>query len=425
MNELGANLLLGAGVLVCLGLHLGLSVALASASGLSHIALQRLGNEYGDKFVFVQGLAEPTSTHRLAASILRPVALLAAAVFGGLLSVRFESGFSWPAVVALAALVGTVLADHLVARGIAEWKPKAALRGTAWIIRLARVLLYPLVVPLGVWLGWCGSNGQSEEQREEEQDIEVEALIEVGEREGLLEADESRMVRGIVDLDETVVRELMTPRTEIVGLDVRTTVREARRVFLEAGHSRLPAYDGSIDNIVGILHSRDLFRAWDAADDEGVVEGYARRAPFVPESLSARELLHEMRRRTHMAVVVDEYGGVAGLVTLEDLLEEIVGDIRDEHDAEEMTMRAEPNGVWVVPAVVHVKEIEQVFEIEFEDRDFDTVGGMVVSAFGRVPVVGETLSTNGIDVEVLEADRKRVQLVRLSAHSEACEESSQ
>ncbi len=424
MNGIAVTLALAGGTLICLILHFGLSVALAAAAGLSHVALQRLGNEYGEKFAFVQGLGEPTSTHRLAASLLRPLALLSAVVLGGFLTAQTGAAPSWPWVIALAALAGTLVADHVLARGIAEWKPRAALRATAWIIRMARILLYPLVVPLSAWLDWCGANGQTDVQREEDQDEEVEALIEVGEREGLLEAEESRMVRGIVDLDETVVRELMTPRTEIVGLDVSTTVRGARRLFLEAGHSRLPAFDGTVDNIVGILHSRDLFRAWDAGDDDDVIERYVRRAPFVPESLSAAELLREMRRRMHMAVVVDEYGGVAGLVTLEDLLEEIVGDIRDEHEPEEVLMRAESNGSWIVNAVVHVKEIEQVFDVEFENRDFDTVGGMVVSAFGRVPLVGDRLETNGLDVEVLEADRKRVQRVRLSARKGLREESS-
>ncbi len=422
MNELVATSLLGFSTLLLLALHFGLSVALASAAGLSHVALQRMGNEYGERLAFVQGLSEPTSTHRVAASLLRPVALLGAVILGGFLAARLEAALSWPWVIAIAALVGIVVADHLVARGLAEWKPKAALRSTAWVLRLSHLIAYPLAAPTAAWLAWCGSNGQTEEEREEEQEEEVEALIEVGEREGLLEADESRMVRGIVDLDETVVRELMTPRTEIVAVNIETSVPEARRVFLEAGHSRLPAFDGSIDNIVGILHSRDLFRAWEAGDDADTVESYVRRAPFVPESLSARELLHEMRRRTHMAVVVDEYGGIAGLVTLEDLLEEIVGDIRDEHEEEELTMRAESNGGWIVNAAVHVKEIEQVFGIEFDDRDFDTVGGMVVSAFGRVPTVGERMQTNRLEVEVLEADRKRVQRVRLSAHREDAEE---
>lgn len=424
MSDLTAILVFGSSALILLALHLALSVALAAAAGLSHVALQRMGKEYGEKLAFLQGLSEPTSTHRLSASLLRPVSLVLAVIFGGLLAARMEATFSWPWILALAAFVGTLVGDHLLARGLAEWKPKMALRSTAWILRWSNVVIYPLVAPTAAWLAWCGSKGQTEEEREEGQEEEVEALIEVGEREGLLEADESRMVRGIVDLDETVVRELMTPRTEIVAVDVNTDVSEARRVFLAAGHSRLPAFDGTIDNVVGILHSRDLFRAWETGDDADTVKAYVRPAPFVPESLSALELLHEMRRRTHMAVVVDEYGGVAGLVTLEDLLEEIVGDIRDEHEDEEQTMRAERSGSWIVNAAVHVKEIEQVFEIEFDDRDFDTVGGMVVSAFGRVPVAGERLETNGLDVEVLEADRKRVQRVRLRAHIEDAEESA-
>ncbi len=421
MSELAANLSLGASALLLMALHFGLSVALASAAGLSHVALQRLGNEYGERHAFVQGLGEPTSTHRLAGSLLRSVALFGAVVCGGLLAIRVESAIPWPGVVAIVAISGT-LADHLVARGLAEWKPKTALRSTTWILRLAHLVAFPIVAPIGFWLGWCGSNGQTEEEREGEQEEEVAALIEVGEREGLLEADESRMVRGIVDLDETVVRELMTPRTEIVAVDVHTSVREARRVFLDAGHSRLPMYEGSIDNVVGILHSRDLFRAWDAGDDADTVKAYVRKAPFVPESLSARELLHEMRKRTHLAMVVDEYGGVAGLVTLEDLLEEIVGDIRDEHETVEVMMRSEANGNWIVNAAVHVKEIEEVFGIEFDGRDFDTVGGLVVSAFGRVPAAGERVQIGGLDVEVLEADQKRVQLVRLSAQEESAEE---
>jgi putative hemolysin len=424
MNDVLTTLILTLGTLSFVGLYIGLSVALASAASLSPIALQRLGNEFGEKYVFVQGLADPTSQHRLAASLLRPLALLAAVGLGAFLSTRLDAALTWHWILALAAVLGTVLADHVMARGIAEWKPKTALRATAWMLRGSSIVLTPLIVPLGAWLRWCGSHGQTEERREEEQDEEVEALIEVGEREGLLEADESRMVRGIVDLDETAVRELMTPRTDIVALDVSTTVRDARRVFLEAGHSRLPTFDGSIDNIVGILHSRDLFRAWDANDDDGGLDGYVRPARFVPESLSAAELLREMRRRTHMAVVVDEYGGVAGLVTLEDLLEEIVGDITDEHEQEELTMRAESGGTWIVNALVHVKEIEQVFDIEFEDRDFDTVGGLVVSAFGRVPKPGDCVLTNGLNIEVLEADRTRVQRVRLSPQQGLLEESS-
>jgi CBS domain containing-hemolysin-like protein len=185
-----------------------------------------------------------------------------------------------------------------------------------------------------VWEALARGQYASEEEREEEQDEEVEALIEVGEREGLLEAEEGEMMRGIVDLDETLVRELMTPRTDIIALAAETTVKEARRAFLEAGHSKLPVYHESIDNVVGVLHSRDLFLAWDEGQEEGPVGQYLRPTTFVPETLTAAEMLAEMRQKTQIAIVVDEYGGTAGLVTLEDVLEEIVGEIRDEHDDE-------------------------------------------------------------------------------------------
>ena len=423
MSDTLLTALLAAATILCAVLYFGLSLALASASRLSRVALQRLGNEHGENFSFVQTLSEPTSGHRLGASLARQLVLLGLVLFGGAFAVRTGLASPWHWTLGAASGAAVLFIEHAFARGLAEWNPRATLRATAWLIRAARILLLPAVALLEVWLGWCDGNGRSEEEREEEQDEEVEALIEVGEREGLLEAEESRMVRGIVDLDETVVRELMTPRTEIVGLEVSTPVHEARRIFLEAGYSRLPVFRTSIDNIVGLLHSRDLFRAWEAGHEDHGVEKYARPAQFVPESISAAELLGEMRQRSHMAVVVDEYGGVAGLVTLEDLIEEIVGDIRDEHEEEEISMQAEPGGAWVVNADVHVKEIEQLFDLRFEDRDFDTVGGLVVSAFGRVPEVGDRSVTHGLTVEILKADHKRVGQVRLSPEASEGEDS--
>jgi magnesium and cobalt transporter len=417
-------LLLAAGAVLCVLLYFGLSLGLAAASRLSPFALQRLGNEWNEKLAFVQTLSKPESGHRLAASLARQLTLLGLLLFAGSFAAHSGFGAPWRWTISLAAVGAVVILEHAVARGLAEWNSKAMLRATLWLIRGARFVLLPLVAVLAVWLAWCDGNGRSDEEREEEQDEQVEALIEVGEREGLLEAEESRMMRGIVDLDETVVRELMTPRTEIVALDVTTAVHDARRIFLEAGYSRLPVFRDSIDNIVGLLHSRDLFRAWEAGHEDHGVEDYVRPAQFVPESISAAELLREMRLRSHMAMVVDEYGGVAGLVTLEDLLEEIVGDIRDEHDEEEISMRAEEDGSWVVNADVHVKEIEQLFAIRFEDRDFDTVGGLVVSAFGRVPEVGDRGTAHGLAVEVLEADHKRVGQVRLSPERATGEDAS-
>jgi CBS domain containing-hemolysin-like protein len=175
----------------------------------------------------------------------------------------------------------------------------------------------------------------------------------------------------------------------------------------------MPVYRDSIDDIVGILHVRDLVRAWEQGREAATIAGYVRPAFFVPETLTVAELLREMRVRTHVAIVVDEYGGVAGLVTLEDLLEEIVGDIRDEHETEEALVQQDSDGSWLVHGLAHVDELERIFGLTLEERDFDTVGGLVVSTLGRVPEQGESLEVGGLAIEVVHADPRRVYRVRI------------
>ncbi|MCP3979934.1 MAG: HlyC/CorC family transporter [bacterium] len=405
-------LLVAAGFLLLL--NLALNVALVSAASLSPVSLRRLSSDSGPRWHFLESLEDPASAHRLAGSIARQLTLL-----GAVLLVSWAAGLaglSLPGVtgVAVGALIGVVLLESLAARAIAGWSPRRALRAAAPVVLVAHTVLFVIVRPLHAVVDRIGrKRAVSEEQREEEQDEEVEALFEVGEREGLLEATESEMMRGIVDLDERPVREIMTPRTDIVAVLVDTTVAEARTVLMEAGHSRIPVYRGSVDNVVGVLHSRDLFRAWEQGTDDEPVSRYLRAASFVPESLSAGELLKGMRQTAHLAIVVDEYGGTAGLVTLEDLIEEIVGDIRDEHEDEEDEIRPEADGVYMISAAAHVDELEKLFGVEFEGRNFDTVGGLVVHRFGRVPSAGEILDVEGLRLEVLQAERRRVHRVRV------------
>jgi len=401
-----------AGAVLLLVVHLGLSVALVAVSALSRVTLRRVASE-SPRLAFLEHMQEPPSPHRSAALILRQLGLLGATLLLAL-AARW-GGWTFPFVAAIAAtaVLGVLVLEAVVSRSLALWRPRQALRLTAPFVRASHAALYPVVVPLRVLLERIDSRQQLSTETEEEQDEEVEALIEVGERSGLLEAAEGEMMRGIVDLDETLVREIMTPRTAIEALEVGTSVADARRRILAAGHSRLPVFGGSIDNVVGVLHSRDLFQAWEAGDESRSVERYLRPAVFVPETLSAAELLAEMRQRTQIALVVDEYGGVAGLVTLEDVLEEIVGDIRDEHEIEEVLVREDADGSFVVDAGAHVEEIESRFDLDFGERDFDTVGGLVIWGFGRVPRAGETLHTHGLDIEVLHADDRRVYRVRV------------
>ena len=405
--------LLAAGLLFLL--ELGLTMALTAATSLGPVGLRRIATEDGFRHSFVESLQRATSAHRMAAILLQQIALLVAA---GLVALAASwEGWPLPLVFGLGIGVVTVLLflQTALARMLALWRPRQTLRAAAGFVHLAFLLLYPVVVPLRGLLRRIDAKQQrDDDEREETQDEEVEALIEVGELSGLLEAEEGKMMRGIVDLDETLVREIMTPRTAIMALDADTSVENARRTLLDAGHSRLPVFAGTIDNVIGVLHSRDLFRAWEQRNEQAPIRDFVRSALFVPETLTAAELLAEMRQKTQIALIVDEYGGIAGLVTLEDVLEEIVGEIRDEHEAEEAPVREEVAGrSWIVDAVAHVEELEALFGLDFGEREFDTVGGLVVSRFGRVPSVGERLQIDGLDLEILQADDRRVRSVRV------------
>lgn len=397
---------------------------LVCLSDLSRVALRRLSGEGETGLRFLESLQQPRSTWRLALVLAHRLSL-----FGGVAAAAVAAG-EWglrrPSLTAIgwAVLLAVVCGDFLIARLVGLWEPRRALRMSAWLVPPARTVLFPLVKPIHLLLTGIEDGQSQDDDRDDDQEEEVEALIEVGEREGLLEAEEGEMMRGIVDLDETRIREIMTPRTDIVALPADADVAHARRLFLEAGHSRLPVYRETIDDVVGILHERDLLRAWQDEGENAPVLDHVREAMFVPEMLSAGDLLSEMRIKTHMALVVDEYGGIAGLVTLEDLLEEIVGDIRDEHDEEEALVRPDGEGAFLIDAAAHVEELEELFGLEFEGRDFDTVGGLIVSRLGRVPENGESLRIDGVTFAVTRADRRRIRQVRVERADPARGEAS-
>jgi magnesium and cobalt transporter len=403
--------LAAAGVLFLL--DLALSVMLLSATSLSRVALRRINQDSGGRLQFLEEIKTIASIHRSAIHTVRQTSLL-----GGIALVAWTVDgaglrYAGAAAVLVGAFVGVFLMETFVARLIALRDPRAAVRTTAVLVRPIYAVTYPILAPVhAAFRRWAGE-ADDDERDEEDAEQEVEAFIEVGEREGILEAAEGEMVRGIVDLGETRVREIMTPRTDLVALPSESPVSEARKVALREGHSRFPVYQGTIDNIVGVLHVRDLLRAWDEGWEDAPVSGFARPAVFVPETRTVAELLAEMRAGSHLALVVDEYGGLAGLVTIEDLLEEIVGDIRDEHDAEEADVQPQADGSAVVSGLAHVEELEELFHVEFGEREFDTVGGLVTATLGRVPEVGESLEVHGLRIEVLEADPRRVFRVRI------------
>jgi putative hemolysin len=260
---------------------------------------------------------------------------------------------------------------------------------------------------------------ESEEQKEDENDeSELQALLDVGEEEGIIEEDEGEMIQSIIRFSDRTVGEVMTPRTNIVAIEAGTPLEAVRDLMIESKYSRLPVYRAQIDHIEGIIYVRDLLTYWATGETNQTAIQLARPAYFVPETKPTDELLQEMQKaKVQMAMVIDEYGGIAGLVTLEDLLEEIVGEIEDEDEPEphedEAEIIGEAEGIYSVRGNVEVGKLERLFAAELAADDFTTVAGLVINQLGHLPMVGESLEFRGLHFEVLEADERRISRVRI------------
>ncbi|TDY58321.1 CBS domain containing-hemolysin-like protein [Aminivibrio pyruvatiphilus] len=249
---------------------------------------------------------------------------------------------------------------------------------------------------------------------------EFEQMVNIGEESGALEEVERKMIHGIISFEETRVYEIMVPRTDMDAVSSEATVSEAMKIFQEHGHSRVPVYDESPDDIVGILYVKDTIPSLLAGNLSVPVSSIMRQALFVPESMRVVELFNTMKgRHVHMAIVVDEYGGVAGIATLEDLLEEIVGEIQDEYDKEKPTLLPEDDGSWLVQGHLGLEDLSDFLGSSFESEDAESLGGLVLSISGDFPSPGETVHYRSHsdgkvwEIEVLEVEDHRIKLLRL------------
>jgi CBS domain containing-hemolysin-like protein len=252
---------------------------------------------------------------------------------------------------------------------------------------------------------------------------EIQKLMDAGEEEGLINEEENEMIQSIFALGDTVVREIMVPRTDMAYVNVDATVHEVVSSIIACGHSRIPVFDGTIDNIVGLVYAKDLLRYWGMDESAVLLKNILRPPYFIPETKNLEELLHEFKKqRIHLAVVVDEYGGTSGLVTIEDLLEQIVGDIQDEYDLEEEWLVEDAAGSVVVDARLPIEDLEEHFGIEIAREKFDTVGGLIFHLTGRIPAAGEEVESDTIRLTVLEADPRKISKVRITRLTEKVEE---
>lgn len=300
-----------------------------------------------------------------------------------------------------------------------------------WVTRVRWLLqaLFYLVLPITVFLGFLlsiAALAESPKPAEESASSSeaVEALIEAGEEEGIIEEGDRELVRSAVEFGDKVVREVMTPRPEMIAISGSETLEELLRLIDKHPISRIPVYEGVLDQVTGIAFAHDLLRVSDEAARTREVSSIQRPVAFVPETKKVNELLREMQReKQHMRIVIDEYGGVAGLVTIEDLLEEIVGSIADEHEEEEglESPRREAGGSWLVPGSLEVERLEDLFGERWEmpqDYDATTVAGLVSEAAGRIPMPGEVVEEDGLRFEVLASTDRRIERLRVSRKQE-------
>ncbi len=242
---------------------------------------------------------------------------------------------------------------------------------------------------------------------------ELKTLVDAGQEDGVLEQGERRMIYSIIELGDTLAREIMVPRIDMQTLDVRTPIPQAADALLASGHSRVPVYEETVDNTLGLLYAKELLRAWREEIDSGSLHNLLRQAYFVPEAKKVDELLAEMlSQRIHMAIVVDEYGGVAGLVTLEDIVEEILGEIQDEYDgAEEAPYQELPDGGFLFLGRVDLDDFNEIVGAGLSSDEADTLGGYIYHQLGHVPGLGETVTTGDLVLTVEQVSGRRIKKV--------------
>jgi putative hemolysin len=394
--------------------------------GLRRLLPEREAERQGPTAAFLERILENRPRFRFTLTAILQILLVAVAVLVTSISYRlFTDQHRFLLIAFFIGLALTILFRQAVPRLLVGSTPERTLLALLPFYRPFHGILSFVATPWGRSLDQTrrGSSihttevGAEPTAAEDEDDGgNLRALIDVGEEEGILEEEESELIQSIIELGETRAAEVMTPRTDIEALPVTATVREARDCVIESKYSRLPVYRDQIDNVEGIIYVRDLLTYWAEGREEESIEPLLRPAYFVPETKTLDELLEEMRKaHVQLALVIDEYGGLAGLVTTEDILEEIVGEMEDEDtEGEEIVEIIEgEDGYYDVLGSTEVGKIERLFDLEIEDDDFTTIAGLVISESGRVPPAGTQLTFRGLDVEVLEADERRIGRLRL------------
>jgi CBS domain containing-hemolysin-like protein len=324
----------------------------------------------------------------------------------------------------LMSLVFRQLLPQLLTQNDPEKKLIWLLRAFAPVYRVLRSLALPLssVSRLTRRLHEEVEDGSKAED-EEPTGEEIQAYLEIGEDEGILQKEDSKLIQSVVEFGNTLVREVMTPRTNIVACEENATIAELRDVMVQHRHSRIPIFRGDMDHIAGIVYIRQLMAAYVKGKETDPISGLVNPVPFVPGTKPVSKLLSELQGSgDHAAIVIDEFGGVAGMVTIEDLIEEIIGEIRDEDQAKASEIIEEGAGSFVMHGSTELSRLEEVTGKKFDDLNCSTVAGLVMAYLGRVPAPGESFDVEDLRVQILDADRKRTHRIRIQLPEEPKDE---
>jgi CBS domain containing-hemolysin-like protein len=409
-------LLLGA-----LGLILGLDLfSVAGITGLLNLNRGRLVSMQagqGDRSKHTLHLAESLVTSRASASVGLASGVLRF-LTAGLALIILQS---WLLTGSSSWIIGLKIAGVFIVAGLflawLEWiaAQNAVRRPETWalrcttLIRVWMVIFYPLAA-----LGNLLYSGSIDMNAGSVTEDELKSLVDAGQQNGVLEKEERKMIYSIFQLGDTLAREIMIPRIDITALDVQTPYDQAVDNLLQSGYSRVPVYEESIDTILGVLYTKDLLRVFRQNDQVKGLRDLLRPAYFIPEAKKVDELLAEMQsQRVHMAVVVDEYGGVAGLVTLEDIVEEIVGEIQDEFDqSEELPYQEVSKGDYIFQGRVGLDDFNEIMGSRLPSDEAETLGGFIYNRFGRVPAHGESIQVDNLMLTVTQITGRRIRKVR-------------
>jgi putative hemolysin len=392
------------------------AAAEASVASASRLRLRTLAGKGDRRAASLLGYVERRASTLGALAVVRNLAVVVTTALGIFVVTR-ERGHTWGALAsgAAASLVAIAVLDALprliVARSAERWGMRLAA-----FIGIFRAIFGPVAAAINHGLA---SVVQINAEPEDET-AEILRLAEIETDGEPIEPEEREMIRSIIEMEDTTVREIMAPRIDIAALDETDTIDQAVTLIVERGFSRIPVYHETIDNITGIIYAKDLLRCLAEARRPPLKE-IARPPYFIPESKRVDELLTELRQsKVHIAIVVDEYGGTAGLVTIEDLLEEIVGEIQDEYDREEAPIERINEREAVLDARVGMYALSELFgfEPEEEEQDYDSVGGFVYHRLGKVPVAGDEVRVDGLTLRVLSVLGRRIKKIRVTHHED-------